>query len=41
MTKDLEQTGDFLFYTGPDGSPRIEVYFEDETVWLTQKKMSD
>jgi hypothetical protein len=41
MTKDLEQTGDFLFYTGPDGTPRVEVYFEDETVWLTQKKMSE
>jgi hypothetical protein len=31
---------DFLFYTGPDGTPKIEVYYADETVWLTQDRMA-
>lgn len=31
---------DFLLYTTPDGSVEIEAFFEDEPVWLTQKRMS-
>jgi len=31
---------DIIFYTTPQGEVRIEVYFEDETYWLTQKKMA-
>lgn len=31
----------FLFYTTPDGSVKLEVFLEDETVWLTQKKMGE
>ncbi|MDP8206732.1 MAG: virulence RhuM family protein [Candidatus Electryonea clarkiae] len=29
----------FLLYTGKDGKVNIEVFLEDETVWLTQKAM--
>lgn len=32
---------EFLFYTGPDGSPRIEVLYANENVWLTQRQMSE
>ncbi len=32
---------DFLFYTTPDGQQKVEAYYQDETVWLTQKKMAD
>lgn len=32
---------DFLLYSAPDGSIKIEVFFEDETVWLTQKHMAE
>lgn len=32
---------DFLLYTSPDGDVRVEVFFQDETVWLTQKRMSE
>ena len=32
---------DFLFYTTPDGETKIEAYFRDETVWLTQKAMAE
>jgi len=29
-----------IFYTTPDQDLKIDVYFVDETVWLTQKRMS-
>ena len=29
----------FLLYTGNDGKVNIEVFLQDETVWLTQKAM--
>lgn len=32
---------DFLFYTDPDGKLYIEVFYADETVWLTQKRMAE
>ena len=32
---------DILFYTTPQGEVRIEVFFEDETFWLTQKKLAE
>lgn len=43
MTADLEPPyqDDFLFYTGPDGTPRIEVFYASETVWLSQKRMAE
>ncbi len=31
----------FLFYTTPDGEVKIEVFLQDENVWLTQKKMAE
>ncbi len=33
--------GDVILYTTPDGSVHIEVFFESETFWLSQKKMAD
>ena len=32
---------DILLYTGPDGGVRVEVFFRDETLWLTQKRMAE
>lgn len=32
---------DFLLYTAPDGEVRVEVFFQDETIWLTQKRMAE
>lgn len=31
----------FLFYTDTDGKLHIEVFYADETVWLTQKRMGE
>lgn len=32
---------EFIFYTSPEGSIKVDVLVHDETVWLTQKRMSD
>jgi hypothetical protein len=31
----------FILYTAPSGEVRIDVYLEEETVWLTQKAMGE
>ena len=31
----------FLLYTAPDGVVKVEVYYQDETVWLTQKALAE
>jgi hypothetical protein len=35
------QESKFLFYTSPQGDIKIDVFFYDETVWLTQKRMAE
>jgi hypothetical protein len=35
------QSNNFLLYTQPNGEVRVDVYLEDETVWLTQKAMAE
>jgi hypothetical protein len=30
-----------LFYTGPDGQVRVEVFLADENIWLTQRQIAD
>lgn len=32
---------EFLFYTTPNGNVKIEIYIQNETVWLTQQKLAD
>ena len=33
--------GDFLYYETPDGKLRIQAVYEDETMWLSQKKLAE
>ena len=33
--------GEIIFYTSPEGVTRVEVYFEAETFWLSQRKMAE
>jgi hypothetical protein len=33
--------GEILFYTGSEGAIRVEVLFEEESFWLTQKRMAE
>ena len=35
-----EQQNNFLLYTAPSGEVRVQLFLNDETVWLTQKAMS-
>ena len=35
------QYNDIIFYNTPTGDIRIEVIFNDETFWLTQKRMAE
>lgn len=32
---------DFIFYTSPSGEVKLEVFLQDETIWLTQKMMAE
>jgi hypothetical protein len=31
----------FLLYTAPDGAVKVQVFYKDETVWLTQKALGE
>jgi hypothetical protein len=31
----------FLLYTAPDGAVKVEVFYKDESVWLTQKALAE
>ena len=31
----------FLLYTAPDGAVKVDVFFKEETVWLTQKALAE
>lgn len=39
--EDLLLQHQIIFYATPDGAVRVEVLFEDETFWLSQKKMGE
>ena len=42
MSKALTpQQNELIFYTTPDGAVHVEVFFQDETFWLSQKRMAD
>ena len=41
MIDDIENTSEFLFYTGHDGSRRIEVIVDGDTVWLNQRNIAE
>ena len=42
MAKDKNpKNSEILLYNTPDGEVRIDVFFQDENAWLTQKKMAE
>ena len=41
MSDELENTGKILIYQNEKGDTRIDVYFEEDTIWMTQKAMCE
>jgi hypothetical protein len=41
MSNEIQQSNEIILYTSPKGDVKIEVIFNDETFWLTQKKISE
>lgn len=37
----MTNPGQFLLYKAPDGAVKVDVYFQEETVWLTQKALAE
>lgn len=35
-----DELSNFLLYTTPEGNVNVEIYFQNETVWLSQQKMA-
>jgi hypothetical protein len=35
------QSNELIFYSSPEGDVRVEVFFQDETFWLNQKKIAE
>ncbi len=36
----MSDQNQFLLYTAPDGAVKVDVFFKNETVWLTQKALA-
>lgn len=42
MSQDLSPIeGELIFYATPDGAVRLEVVYQDETFWLSQRRMAE
>ena len=38
--KTSDTLSDFVLYTAPSGDVKVEIYFQNETIWLTQDKIA-
>lgn len=36
----MDESNDIIIYTGPEGATKVEVIYQDETLWITQRRMS-
>lgn len=41
MSEGQRYTSDIIFYSSPNGNVKIEVVFNDETFWLSQKRVAE
>ena len=41
MNGELENTGRILIYQNEKGDTKIDVYFEEDTIWMTQRSMAE
>jgi len=35
------ELSEFLLYTAPNGEVKVEVFMQDENIWLSQKRMAE
>jgi len=36
-----EDFNEILLYTTPNGKVKVEIYLQNETIWITQQKIAD
>jgi hypothetical protein len=41
MSNEIKQSNEIILYTSPKGDVKIDVFFNDETLWLSQKKIAE
>ena len=41
MSNELAQTGKILIYQNENGDTKVDVYFSEDTIWMTQKSMCE
>jgi len=43
ITKKIKEKSatEILLYTTPNGNVKVEIYLQNETIWLTQQKIAD
>ena len=41
MSNEVENTGKILIYQNEKGDTKIDVYFEEDTIWMTQRSMAE
>lgn len=41
MSEELQNTGKILIYQNEKGDTKIDVFFEEDTIWMTQKSMAE
>ncbi len=41
ITKPSEGFNEILLYTTPNGKVKVEIYLQNETIWLTQQKIAE
>lgn len=41
MNNEIESTGKILIYQNEKGDTKIDVYFEEDTIWMSQRSMSE
>ena len=37
----MTETSQFLLYTAPNGAVKVDVFFKDDSAWLTQKTLAE
>lgn len=41
MGPEQSENNEIIFYTSPEGNKKIEVFFQSENLWLSQKQLAE